>query len=142
MGVRQPVNQTRGRPICDAQDLHDAAHEMVATLACWMAGLNLNEFDADPVKVAAAIDADIYSTYYKEVTPQLVAQAHSLGMRVIPFTVNDPAQMRTMIGMGVDGLITDRPATLRQVMQELAMPVPPKDPDPSGKPYFSGTDGL
>lgn len=110
-------------------------------VAPWMAGLNLNEFDADPVKVAAAIDADIYSPHYKEVTSQLVAQAHSLGMRVIPFTVNDPAQMRTMIAMGVDGLITDRPATLRQVMQELAMPVPPKDPDPSGKPYFSGTDG-
>jgi glycerophosphoryl diester phosphodiesterase len=63
-------------------------------------------------------------------------------MRVVPFTVNDPEQMRRLIEMGLDGLITDRPATLRGVMQGLGMPVPPADPAPQGKPFFTGTDGL
>lgn len=108
----------------------------------WMAGLDLKDYGNDPVKAAAAIGADIYSTYYKELTPQLIQQAHSLGMRVVPFTVNDPEQMRRMITMGVDGLITDRPATLRAVMQELGMPLPPADPAPQGKPFFTGKDGV
>lgn len=110
--------------------------------APWMAGAGRDDLGDDPLRAAAAIDADIFSTYYKEVTPQLLQEARALGMRVVPFTVNDPDQMRALITMGVDGLITDRPATLRGVMQELGMPLPPKDPAPSGKPYFTGTDGL
>jgi len=108
----------------------------------WMAGLDLKDYGNDPVKAAHAIGADIYSTYYKELTPQAIAQAHALGMRVVPFTVNDPVQMRRMIEMGVDGLITDRPATLREVMEELGMSLPAADPAPEGKPFFSGTDGV
>ena len=110
--------------------------------APWKAGLEMAEFGNDPVKAAASIDADVYSPYYKELTPAIVEQAQSLGMRVVPYTVNDPEQMRALIAMGVDGLITDRPATLRTVMEELGIPVPPKDPAPEGKPYFTGTDGL
>lgn len=109
--------------------------------APWMAGRNLGALDEDPVLAAAAIDADVYSAYHAEITPEVIARAHSLGLRVVPYTVNDPDEMRTLIEMGVDGLITDRPATLRGVMQALGLPVPPKDPDPTGKPYFSGTDG-
>lgn len=108
----------------------------------WMAGLDLRDYDNSAVSVAAAIDADIFASYYKEVTPEVVRQAHALGMRVVPFTVNDPEQMRAMIRIGVDGLITDRPATLRHVMRELQMPLPAKDPAPHGKPFYTGLDGL
>lgn len=107
----------------------------------WMAGLDLRDYDNSAVKAAAAIDADIFATYYKEVTPEVVRQAHALGLRVVPFTVNQPEQMRAMIEIGVDGLITDRPATLRQVMRQLRMPLPPADPAPQGKPLFTGLDG-
>lgn len=109
--------------------------------APWLAGLDLGKFGNDPVKAAHAIRADVYAPYYKEVTAQVIEQAHALGMRVVPYTVNDPVQMRAMIAMGVDGLTTDRPATLRAVMQELGMLLPPKDPAPEGKPYFTGTEG-
>ena len=108
----------------------------------WMAGLDLKDFGNSPVQAAAAIDADVYSPYYKEVTPEVIQEAHSLGMRVTPYTVNDAEQMRALIAMGVDGIITDRPATLRAVMEELGMPLPPMDPAPEGKPYFTGLDGL
>lgn len=108
----------------------------------WMGGLDIKDFGGDPVKAAAAIDADIFSTYYTELSTAIVQQAHALGMRVVPYTVNDPEQMRALITMGVDGIITDRPATLRSVMTQLGMPLPPKDRSPEGKPYFSGTDGL
>lgn len=107
----------------------------------WMGGLDLRDYDGDPVKAAHVIGADVFSPHFSEVTPEVVRESHTLGMRLVPFTVNDPAQMRSLIEMGVDGLITDRPSTLRDVMSDLGMPLPPADPAPEGKPYFTGTDG-
>lgn len=40
------------------------------------------------------------------------------GFKVVPWTTNDPEKMRTEIRMGVDGLITDRPDLLQQVLKE------------------------
>lgn len=39
------------------------------------------------------------------------------GFKVVPWTTNDPEKMRTEIRMGVDGLITDRPDLLQQVLK-------------------------
>jgi glycerophosphoryl diester phosphodiesterase len=47
-----------------------------------------------------------------------------LGLRVIPWTVNDAEVMRDQIGYGVDGLITDYPTLLRSVLAGLGMPLP------------------
>jgi len=103
----------------------------------WMGGLNLADFGGSAVRAAAAAGADVYSPYYKEVTPAVVAEARELGLRVVPYTVNDADQMRALIDMGVDGIITDRPSTLRTVMAELGLPLPDADPAPDGKPYFT-----
>jgi glycerophosphoryl diester phosphodiesterase len=48
-----------------------------------------------------------------------------LGLKVIPWTVDDAHDMRAQIADGVDGLITNYPARLRAVMSELGMPLPP-----------------
>lgn len=42
------------------------------------------------------------------VTPRLIALAHRAGVEVHVWTVNDPADMRRFVAMGVDGLVTDR----------------------------------
>ena len=47
-----------------------------------------------------------------------VAQLQSMGIRVVPWTTNDPEAMRAVIRTGVDGLISDRPDLLQQVLQE------------------------
>jgi glycerophosphoryl diester phosphodiesterase len=49
------------------------------------------------------------------VTRELVTAAHAVGVRVVPWTVNDVATMAALIDLGVDGLVTDEPALARAV---------------------------
>jgi glycerophosphoryl diester phosphodiesterase len=57
-------------------------------------------------------NANIWSPNYIDLTAALISKAQKLGLQVIPWTVNDAADMREMIEMGVDGMITDRPDVL------------------------------
>lgn len=54
----------------------------------------------------------IYSPYYAIVTPELVKQAHEKKIQVLPWTVNESADMEKMISYGVDGIISDYPDRL------------------------------
>ena len=47
-----------------------------------------------------------------------VGAAHSRGLRVHVWTVDDPERMRRLLDVGVDGIFTDRPLVLRQVLAE------------------------
>lgn len=51
----------------------------------------------------------IYSPAWELVTPELVRQCHEKGVKLIPWTVNEAAEMTRFKEMGVDGLITDYP---------------------------------
>lgn len=54
----------------------------------------------------------IYSPYYKLINNQDLKLLHSKGIRVIPWTVNDEKDMKKLIDKGVDGIITDYPDRL------------------------------
>jgi glycerophosphoryl diester phosphodiesterase len=66
--------------------------------------------------VAAKEYAQIWSPKHELVTPELVVRVQALGFTVIPWTVNDETRMRELIGMGVDGIITDYPDVLLRVL--------------------------
>jgi glycerophosphoryl diester phosphodiesterase len=51
----------------------------------------------------------IYSPYFEKVTLATVEQCHKMGMKIIPWTVNDTEQMKKLMLLGVDGIITDYP---------------------------------
>lgn len=52
---------------------------------------------------------DIYSPYYRLLSADKIARLHEQGINVIPWTVNERADMVRLKAWGVDGLITDYP---------------------------------
>jgi glycerophosphoryl diester phosphodiesterase len=61
----------------------------------------------------------------------LVERAHAIGVRVIVWTVNDAPTMQRLLDAGVDGIITDRPDILREVMIARGQWQPPESYDAS-----------
>jgi glycerophosphoryl diester phosphodiesterase len=74
----------------------------------WLAGFAPEQHGSVPKAVKAA-GGKIWAPNQTYLTPELLAEARSLGITVIPWTVNDPKMMTKLLDMGVDGIITDRP---------------------------------
>ncbi len=85
-----------------------------------LAFLTETEQDIDAVIKYLGFIPDIYSPYYKFVDETLVAHCRRLNMLLIPWTVNEPEQLQKMIGLGVDGLITDYPDRAKAVLSGSA----------------------
>ena len=62
---------------------------------------------------------------HADLTEETLAEAHGLGLRVVPWTVNRPDDMRWLVRWGVDGLITDRPDLARGVLADEGLTLPP-----------------
>jgi glycerophosphoryl diester phosphodiesterase len=71
--------------------------------------------DSDPRKVAAA-GARTWSPDFSALDPATAAAARGFGLRLIPWTVNEPADIRRMLELGVDGLISDYPDRVTQAL--------------------------
>lgn len=105
----------------------------------WLGGLDIKDYQGNPVKAAHAIGADIISPYYTEISKQDVDEAHSLGMKIVPWTVNNEKDMNMLLDMGVDGIISDKPWLLKQVLEKrnIKLHTPTVNVD---SPYHTGTD--
>ena len=55
------------------------------------------------------------------VTPKTIARAHAAGRKVHVWTIDEPTTMHRLIDWGVDGLITDRPDLLKEVLHARGM---------------------
>jgi glycerophosphoryl diester phosphodiesterase len=92
--------------------------------SAWTAGFQLKDLGSVPKMVKAA-GGDIWSPYFGDLDAAKRAEAKALGLVVIPWTVNDPAQIARMLDLGVDGIISDRPDRVREEMKRRALPLPP-----------------
>ena len=82
----------------------------------WLAGLDLAAYGGSVPRLAKAAGCAVWSPFWRNVTPENIKQAQALGLKVLPWTVNNPAEMAQLIDMGVDGLITDYPDRAQPVL--------------------------
>ena len=90
----------------------------------WHAGFALRDHGGSLPATVKAAGCGVWSMFWRNLTPGELEEAHALGLKVLPWTVNDPSEMRRLIEQGVDGIITDYPDRLRAVMAEKAMALP------------------
>jgi len=74
-----------------------------------LAMLVSDERSIDDYVSALGFVPEIWSPNYRLLTSDIVTEAHNKGMEVIPWTVNTVDEMRKLLDMGVDGIITDYP---------------------------------
>ena len=83
----------------------------------WTAGFQWKDHGSVPKMVKAA-GGSFWSVYFGDLDAEKVREAQSLGLKVLVWTVNDPAVAARMLDAGVDGLITDRPDLMRKLLDE------------------------
>lgn len=67
-------------------------------------------------KSVHALQGTIWSPNYQDLDPVALAAARGFGLKVIPWTVNEPADIARVLAMNVDGLISDYPDRVRQAL--------------------------
>jgi glycerophosphoryl diester phosphodiesterase len=94
----------------------------------WNAGHLLKDYGGSvPRMIRASAGKSTGITWapnFNNLTAPLVKEAHRLGLQVIPWTVNQKEKMEEIIGWRVDGIITDYPDRLREVMKKKKMRLP------------------
>ena len=75
------------------------------------------------IQKAHQLGVEVISPYMDYVNPNFIQYAHSLKLKVIPWTVNDSQYMKRLIRDGVDGLISDYPDRLSTVVKEMGRSV-------------------
>ena len=76
-------------------------------------GIDISKHRARQVKAA-----DFFSIRYDYVTEKFVREAHALGKEVHAWTVNYRGNVKRMLDIGVDNIITDDPALVRKVQNQ------------------------
>ena len=110
----------------------------------WLGGIDIDDFGGDPVAAIDSFGAAAWSPvqgnpqggsindpgFTPYPTRAAITRAHARGIKVIPWTVDDRDTMAYFMGLGVDGLITDVPDELRDLMAQRGYALPRQYQDP------------
>jgi glycerophosphoryl diester phosphodiesterase len=94
----------------------------------WTAGFDPAEHGKSIPATIRAAGGAIWSPYFGDVNPALISESHALGLKVVVWTVNKPADMARLIEIGVDGIISDHPDLLRKAAAEKGIALPKGSP--------------
>ncbi len=95
-----------GKAVCTSMGPREAARFWLAKRR-----VPVGAFGAD----CAQLPLEQYGA--KLVDPAAVAAANRIGLQVHVWTIDDEAEMERLVEMGVHGIMTDRPALLRDVLK-------------------------
>lgn len=104
----------------------------------WLGGIDIDEYGDDPIAAIKTFGAATFSpvhgfpqdgtidqpSYRPYVTAEMVEHAHDNGIKVVPWTVDDKPTMASLMDKGVDGIITDYPDRLRELMGDRGLKLP------------------
>lgn len=110
--------------LTDQQPGEDTIQVGSARPSPWLGGLNPADYNNSVPRLVQAIGAGTWAPEYRDLSAARVAEAHALGLRVVPWTVNESADMANLLAQGVDGIITDQPDRLRALLIQQGRAVP------------------
>lgn len=104
----------------------------------WLGGIDIDDFGGDPIKAVKSFGASAISpvdgfpqggkitdpAFRPYFTADTVKAAHQAGLTVIPWTVDDPATIQWFVDQGVDGIISDYPDRVRDVVRASGFKLP------------------
>ena len=95
------------------------SREVQADRALWWGGADPAAHGGSIPATIAALSPDpgtLWAPGFRSLTAAQLAEAHALGLRVMPWTVNDPEDMARVIAMGAREMCTDYPDRLQAVL--------------------------
>jgi glycerophosphoryl diester phosphodiesterase len=84
----------------------------------WMAGIDIDDFNGSAPRAVKAAGGRIWSPYFKNLTPESLAEARKLGLMGSVWTPDNPADMKKKIEMKVDAITTNRPDVLKKLLAD------------------------
>jgi glycerophosphoryl diester phosphodiesterase len=95
--------------------------------SAWTHGVQFKDHGSVPRMVRAA-GGRIWSSFFRDLDAAQVKEAQSLGLQVLAWTVNQPADIERLLDLGVDGIVSDRPDRVREAMARRGMALPRATP--------------
>jgi glycerophosphoryl diester phosphodiesterase len=89
----------------------------------WHDGLKLADHGGSLAQLVRAAGCTIWSPFWRNLDADLVRSARKIGLRVIPWTVNEPADIERVLDLDIDGLITDYPDRAREILRRRGIAV-------------------
>jgi glycerophosphoryl diester phosphodiesterase len=131
--VQRLMPQVATVALTEQQPGEDTVCLGAAHVSPWLGGLDPERFGGSVVRLVQATGAGTWGPDYRDLDARLIEQAHALGLRVVPWTVDEPADMERMLGLNVDGMTTDRPDVLRVLLERKGLAVPPRPEEHSSR---------
>ena len=122
--IKEIMPEVRTAHVTIAYKDFDTIQEKKHGPSPWMAGFDIDDHGSIAEAIKAAGGECWTSNYVhasghgRGMTSELVKKAHAIGLDVFVWTVNEKGDMKRMIKIGVDGIVTDRPDVLRSIVKK------------------------
>ena len=92
--------------------------------SAWTGGLNVREFGGSVARMVKAAGGAVWSPYFGDVDQAKIQDAQNFGLKVVVWTVNEKKDIERMFDWKVNGIISDYPNRVREVMRKRGMALP------------------
>ena len=98
----------------------DNIGESQAEPSAWTAGLRFRDYGSVPKMIKAA-GGNTWSVFQRDLTAAKVKEAQELGLKVLAWTVNEPSDIGRVLDLGVNGVVSDRPDRVLEVLERRGL---------------------